>query len=72
MGSTPAAGLGGAAMGGEPFQVLRGAQPCRRVSGAAFEVFDGHRGLLVGLYGRGPLRRGQGGFPAGVVDVVGS
>lgn len=52
-----AADVGGVGVGGEPFQVLRGTQPRRRIGRAAFEVFLGRRGLMMGLDGGGPLRR---------------
>ncbi|WP_446044682.1 hypothetical protein [Streptomyces olivaceus] len=53
-----AADISRANEGSEPFQVLRRAQPRRRVGRTALDVLLGHRGLLVGLYGGGSLRWG--------------
>jgi hypothetical protein len=43
-----AAGFGRAGEGGEPFQVLRCAQPRRRVGRTALQVLLRHRSLLMG------------------------
>ncbi|MFF1269924.1 hypothetical protein OHA57_38825 (plasmid) [Streptomyces anulatus] len=65
-----AAGVGGAGDGSEALQVLRCSQPRRRVGRTALKILLGHRGMLVGVDGGRPLRRCEGGFPAGVVDGV--
>ncbi|MFF9819785.1 hypothetical protein [Streptomyces sp. NPDC014006] len=65
-----ATGVGCAGEGGKPFQVLRGVQPRRRVGRTASQVLPGHCGLLMGLNGGGPLRRGERGIPARMADGV--
>ncbi|WP_223124977.1 helix-turn-helix domain-containing protein [Streptomyces sp. TRM68367] len=64
-----AAGVSLALEGGEPGEVLRRTHPRRGVGRPALQQLR-HRGLLVGVDGGGPLRRGESGIPVRVVDGV--
>ncbi|MET8957483.1 hypothetical protein [Streptomyces sp. NPDC004533] len=65
-----AAGVGLAGESGEPVQVLRCVHPRRRVGCTALQALLGRRGLLMGVDGGAPLRRGERGVPSRVVDGV--